>query len=154
MTETSDAEKKIKFDDFLMIMDDQLEALERDALKHGIRIGRNMGPLEPLEQLFSKMKTEIIKDDIDRLIIYFARYLGEIVIGDFGGHWNLPLKDKKNVNYNRPVIIGHSPIPGLEFAPISLVRAYSIKEKPGMFRIAIDADINPNPIDLSDLADE
>ena len=154
MTETTDKEKKEKFDEFLMIMDDQLEALEKDAVRHGIRIDRNMESLELLEQLFSKMKTETSKDDIGRLIVYFARYLGEIVIKTFGGHWYLPLEDKKNVNYNRPIVVGHSSIADLEFAPISLARAYSIKEKTGMFRVAIEADVHPNPLDLSNLPDE
>ena len=154
MTETTDKEKKEKFDEFLMIMDDQLEALEKDAIRHGIRIDRNMESLELLEQLFSKMKTEISKDDIGRLIVYFARYLGEIVIKTFGGHWYLPLEDKKNVNYNIPVIIGHSPVRDLDFAPISVVRGFSIKKNVGSFRIAIDAQISPNPLDLSNLPDE
>jgi len=154
MTQTKDAEKLNQFDDFLMIMDDQLEALERDGLQHGVNIHCNMDSLESLEQLFSKMKREIESNKINDLIVCFARYLGEIVIKSFGGHWRLHLEDEKNINYNRPVIIGHCSIPDLEFSPILLVRAYSIKEKQGMFRRAIEADIYPNPLDLSDLIEK
>jgi hypothetical protein len=100
------------------------------------------------------MAEGVDKDTTNRLIVYFGRYLGEIVRTNYGGKWHLSLDDPKNVNFNTPVIIGHTPIEGLEFSPIRTMRAFALKRQPGMLSRAINADINPRPIDLSDLIEE
>lgn len=143
-----------KFDDFLMIFDEQTDALEKDAAARGIDLDFSVESLAKLEQLFLLMAEGADKDAISQLIVYFARYLGEIVRINYGGKWILSLDDPKNVNFNTPVIVGHTPIPDLEFDPIGQMRAFSLKKRPGMLWQAIDADINPNPLDLSDLVEE
>lgn len=145
--------KKAKddFDDFIFIMDDQLEWLETEADRHGIQLKPNSILFPNLELLFDIMTEGQSKDMTSRLIITFARYLGEAVIGTYGGKWTLPLDDPKSVNFNTPVITGHCPIEGLEFSPISAIRAYSIRHIKGMLKQAVDADINPSELDLSDL---
>jgi hypothetical protein len=110
--------------------------------------------LAKLEELFSMMADGVDKDMRDRLIVYFARYLGEIVRTNYEGKWQLSLDDPKNVNFNTPVIVGHTSIEGLEFSPIGMMRAFALKRRPGMWWAAIDADINPRPLDLSDLIEE
>jgi len=142
------------FDDFLMIMDEQLDTLENDAEARGIKLDFSLSSLAKLEELFLKMANGADKDIRDRLIVYFARYLGEIVRTNYGGKWQLSLDDQKNVNFNTPVIVGHTPIQGLEFSPIGIMRAFALKRRPGMLRTAIDADINPSPLDLSGLTEE
>lgn len=142
------------FDDFLMIMDEQLDALENDAEARGIKLDFSLSSLAKLEELFLKMANGADKDMRDRLIVYFARYLGEIVRTNYGGKWQLSLDDPKNVNFNTPVIVGHTPIQGLEFSPIGIMRAFALKRRPGMLWTAIDADINPSPLDLSGLTEE
>jgi hypothetical protein len=143
-----------KFDDFLMIFDDQTDALESDADTRGIKLDFSLSSLAKLEQLFPMMAEGVDKDMTNRLIVYFGRYLGEIVRTNYGGKWHLPLDDPKSVNFNTPVIVGHTPIEGLEFAPIGMMRAFALKRQPGMLWRAIDADINPRRIDLSDLIEE
>jgi hypothetical protein len=142
------------FDDFLMIMDEQLDALENNAEARGIKLDFSLSSLAKLEELFLMMADGVDKDMRDRLIVYFARYLGEIVRTNYGGEWQLSLDDPKNVNFNTPVIVGHTPIEGLEFSPIGIMRAFALKRRPGMLRTAIDADIHPSPLDLSGLAEE
>lgn len=139
------------FDEFIFIMDDQLEWLEAEAERRGIHLTRNTMCFPMLESLFDLMSKGQSKDMVSRLIITFARYLGEAVRGAYGGKWTLPLDDPKNVNFNTPVITGHCSTEGLEFSPILVMRAYSIRHIKGLLKRAVDADINPSPLDLSDL---
>lgn len=142
------------FEDFLMRMDDQLEALADEAAKRGIKLDKTLDDLERLEKLFDLMVEGADKDTRSSLIVTFARYLGEVVRIRYGGRWALPLDDEKNINFNKPVIVGHAKIEGLEFSPLTTMRAYALKKKPGMLRRAVDADIDPKPLDLSGLIEE
>jgi hypothetical protein len=141
-----------KFDNFLMVMDAQLEALSEQATKRNITFDYTLSDLERLEELFALMTKSADKEMVNDLIVTFARHLGEVVRLNIGGKWHLPLDDKKNVNYNTPVIIGHS-IKGLEFAPISVMRSFALRRKPGTLRRAVEAQIDIKPLDLSDLVE-
>jgi hypothetical protein len=143
-----------KFDDFLMIMDDQLDYLKEEAERRGIFLDSSPDDLDKLEQLFDLMSETTDKKDIPGLIVFFARHLGEIVRVNYGGKWELPLDDEKNVNFNTPVLTGHCPVEGVECAPISIMRGYSLRRKKGSLKRAVDADVNPSSIDLSDLVEE
>jgi len=147
----NDIDPKEKFDQFLIVMDEQIEALERDGDTRNTSLSLSMNSLESLESLFLKMTEEVDGDDLAKLIIYFSRYLGEIVIKAYGGKWKLSLGDKKNFNYDTPIVTGHSPVEKLEFSPIGVMRAFSIKKKKGMLRTAISAQVFPHPINLDDL---
>ena len=107
-----------------------------------------------MENLFNLMSENSGKDEISSLIISFARHLGELVRTNCNGKWYLPLDNEENVNFNNPVIIGHSPIKNLEFAPISVMRAFALRRKPGTLKKAVDAQIHIKPIGLSDLGEE
>jgi hypothetical protein len=137
-----------------MVMDDQLEALERDAERFGISLDYSMASLASLETLFDKMAVGLGKEEMDRLIVYFSRYLGEVVCRTYNGKWVLSLDDPRNVYFNTPVIVGHSSVPGLDFSPLGVMRAYSLRRQRGVLYRAIDADVNPSPLDLSDLLEE
>lgn len=143
-----------KFDDFLMIFDEQTDVLEADAASRGIDLDFSIDSLAKLEKLFPLMADGADKETTSQLIVYFARYLGEIVRTNYGGKWVLSLDNPKNVNFNTPVILGHAPMEDLEFSPIGMMRAFALKRQPGMLWRTIDADINPNPLDLSDLVEE
>lgn len=145
------SEAQDKFEIFLVAMDDQLEALKNEAALRGIQLDSSLADLERLEHLFDLMSEGMDKEAKASLVVSFARHLGEIVRLRFGGSWHLPLADEKNVNFNTPVIVGHTPISGLEFAPLSVMRAYALRRKPGTLRRAVEADIHIKPIDLSGL---
>eukprot|EP01041_Mallomonas_annulata_P032514 gene32514-55005_t len=78
-----------KFDHFLMIMDDQLESLERLANGFGINISRDADSFEKLELLFDMVTEGIDSDAKSEFLVTFGRYLGEIVCETYGGHWTL-----------------------------------------------------------------
>jgi hypothetical protein len=139
------------FDNFLMVMDDQLEALYEEATKRRFALDLSLDDLERLEKLFDLMADGVDNDTRASLIVSFGRHLGEVVRENYGGRWAVPLDDEKNINFNKPVIIGHTKIEGLEFAPLTVIRAYSLRKKPGTLRRAVEADVNPQMLDLSEL---
>ncbi|MBN3723264.1 hypothetical protein [Burkholderia sp. Ac-20379] len=142
------------FDDFLMNMDDQLDWLSEKANEHGLELDVQLDDLPKLEKLFDILSAGKDKDYVLSLVVTFARFLGEIVRVHCDGKWALPLDDEKNVNFNTPVIVDHTPIEGLEFAPLSVMRAYALRRKSGTLQRAVDAQLNPKPLDLSGLAEE
>lgn len=139
------------FDNFLMVMDDQLEALQEEATRRRLILDFSLDDLERLEKLFDLMTDGVDNDTRSSLIVSFGRHLGEVVRENYGGRWVVPLDDEKNINFNKPVIIGHTKIEGLEFAPLTVMRAYSLRKKPGTLRRAVEADVNPQTLDLSEL---
>jgi hypothetical protein len=87
-------------------------------------------------------------------VIGLGRHLGELVCHRFGGRWMLYLDDPKNVDFNQPVIIGHSPVAGLHFAPLRTMRAYALRRRRGLLRTALMADVQPQILDLSPLIED
>src|SRR5690606_4978431 len=142
------------FDNFLMIMDEQLDSLKDDAEKHKIPLDFSLRDLENLEDLLDLMAPPDTSQDLSKMIVYFARHLGEVVRLNYGGQWFLPLDDIKSVNFNKPVITGHSPVEGLEFSPVSVMRAYSLRRKKGTLARAVKANVAQTPIDIDHLIEE
>jgi hypothetical protein len=93
-------------------------------------------------------------DGCAALRVVFARYLGEYVRTRHGGQWTFPLDDPRDVNFNLPVIVGHSSCTWLEFNPIRIMRAYSLRSYPGMLREIIEHSVAPMILDLSDLTED
>ena len=147
-------EAEDKFENFLMIMDDQVESLKEDASTYNFFLDDSLSDMEKLEDLFDLMSKDTNQDERDGLVVYFARHLGEIVRLNFGGKWFIQLEDEKHINFNEPVIIDHCPIEGVDFAPISIMRAYSIRRKKGTLRRALEADIDPQIINLDNLIED
>jgi hypothetical protein len=142
-----------RFEAFLMALDDQVDWLVEQGQNLGIDLDLSPNDLPKLELLFDRMTEHADKDHVSRLVITFARHLGEILRQNHGGQWHLSLDDSKNANFDTPVIIGHTPIKDLEFAPLSVMRAYALRRKPGTLQRAIDAQVVPKPLDLSGLVE-
>jgi hypothetical protein len=144
------------FDDFLFKMDDQIEGLQREASRHGVVLNLTDASVGRLEKLFDLLAPPQVSADVkSNYVVTFGRYLGEVMRLNHRGHWHLPLDDPKNVYFNQPVITGHRSA-GVVFAPISVMRAYAVRRKVGTVSTAFrnHADPNPNPLNLSDLAEE
>jgi predicted nuclease of restriction endonuclease-like RecB superfamily len=137
------------FDEFLVKMDDQLEWLADEAEKYETSLDFTVDDLARLERLFDSMAENHDEHYASKLVIIFARHLGEFFRKNYGGKWSLHLADEKNVNFNTPVIAGYSKIEGLEFAPVSVMRAYNLRRKQGTLYRAVDANANPSALDLS-----
>lgn len=135
-------------------MDDQLEALRDEGAGRGIVLDLSIADFDCLEKLFDLMTQGVDRDTRSSLVVSFARHLGEVVRLEYGGKWVLSLDDEKNVNFNGPVIRGHAKIDGLEFAPLTVMKAYSIRKQPGTLKRAVDAQTNPEPLDIGGLIEE
>ncbi len=142
------------FDQFLMLMDGQNEWLVVQARIHGIALDGSPESLDRLERLHDLMAVTLSDDERDSLRIILARYLGETVRVLHGGRWDLPLDDPRDVNFNRPVIVGHSRHPLCEFSPVHAIRAYSLRRRPGLIRSIVASSVNPQILDLSDLPED
>ncbi|MBA0398312.1 MULTISPECIES: hypothetical protein [Stenotrophomonas] len=147
-------EAREAFEQFLMLMDGQIEWLVAQAQTHGIELDGSPESLDRLERLHDLMAATLSEDERDSLRVVFARYLGETVRLAHGGKWALPLDDHKDIHFNRPVIIGHSRYPLCEFSPIHAIRAYSLRRRPGLIRNIVASSVDPRILDLSDLAEE
>ena len=145
------AKEKAEFENFLIDMDEQLDWLIKEAAKYNINLNLSEPGYNLLEDLFDLMAQDKSKEYIMRLCITFARYLGENLRILYGGKWHLFLEDKKNVYFNTPVIIGHSPIQDLEFSPLFTMRAYALRKVKGTLFRAVEAQINPTPLNLDDI---
>ncbi len=147
-------EAQERFDAFLMDMDEQLEWLEDEAEQHGISFDSTPDDFEKLEQLFDLMSSNQEKEYVSKLTTTFARQLGEVVRLNYGGKWVLALEEEKSPHFNMPVIVGHTPVQGVEFAPILVMRAYALRRKKGTLKRAVDAQVDPKPLDLSGMVEE
>lgn len=137
-----------------MLMDGQMEWLVAQAQMHGIELDCSLESLDRLEHLHDLMAATLSEDERDSLRVVFARYLGETVRLLHGGKWALPLDDPKDNHFNRPVIMGHSRYPLCEFSPIHAIRAYSVRRRPGLIRSIVASSVDPQILDISDLAEE
>lgn len=147
-------EAREAFDQFLMLMDGQIEWLVTQARIHGIALDGSPESLDRLERLHDLMAATLSDDERDSLRVVFARYVGEAVRLAYGGRWTLPLDDPKDIHFNRPVIVGHSRYPLHEFSPIHAVLAYSLRRRPGLIRSIVASSVNPQILDLSDLVED
>ncbi len=139
------------FEQFLFEMDDKLEALQEDANARSFNLDFSLASLAHLERYIDAVSAATPRSvDLTSVLIACGRYLGEVVRVNYGGKWDIPLDDPADLYFNQPVIIGHNRS-GTELAPLFLARAYQRKRKPGMIAAAIENQINPKEIDLSDL---
>ena len=143
-----------KFNEFLSLMDDQLEWLQRQAAGRGISLAHRREDLPALERLFDALAEGLDKPSIERLSVACTRHLGDTVRRVGGGRWALSSDGEKGANFGLPVITGHSPVVGLEFSPLLVMRAYQLRRRPGTLARAVDADIKPRALDLDDLIEE
>lgn len=143
------------FDDFIFRMDDQVEGLMRDGMRHGVVLDLTDASVGRLERLFDLMAPADAPADLrSSLVVTFGRYLGEVMRLNHAGRWHLPLDDPKNIYFNQPTIVGHRP-GGVLFAPISVMRAYALRRKPGTVATAFRNQADPpRPLNLDGLIEE
>lgn len=138
---------------FLFEMDDRIELLQRNAQMLSYSLDLSLASLEPLERYLQaaiQMPETARGMDRETLIVTTARYLGELMRLVYGGKWQLSLSDPKNIHYNKPVIVGHTP-DETEFSPLGVARAFILKPRTGLFLRAVTAAVKPRALDLSDL---
>jgi hypothetical protein len=144
------------FDDFLFLMDDQIEGLQREGMRHGVSLDMTDASIGRLERLFDLLVPDKGPEaGRSGHVVLFGRYLGEVMRLRHGGRWHLPLDDPKNIYFNQPTISGHRP-GGILFAPISVMRAYALRRQSGTVLKAYQTQANPNPkpLNLDDLIED
>ena len=122
------------FEQFLFEMDQRVEALQEAAVARGFTLDMTVGSLNDLEAFLEEVSRATPPAiDMESLNVLGGRYLGEVVCAQYGGKWELPLSDRSSVNFNQPVIVGHSDA-GAEFAPISVAGAFLKKNNADCLR--------------------
>lgn len=142
--------KQEDFDLFLFNMDDVLEHFVDIALKSGYMLDYSFERLDQLEAylLFRQVKRD------SEYHIWASQYYGETVRKVFGGKWQLSLDWKNNsLHYGQAVIIGYCSY-DTEFPPYDIIHSFLVRHQPGLLKQAVLADVNPQPLDLSDLPTE
>ncbi|KAA9001554.1 hypothetical protein FJU31_06260 [Stenotrophomonas cyclobalanopsidis] len=147
-------EAREAFEQFLILMDDQIEWLVEQARDQDIVLDGSLQSFDSLESLYASMSATLTQDERAALRVVFARYLGDSVRELYGGQWTLPLDDVRDISFNMPVIVGHSTCPWLEFNPIHTMLAFSLRQESGMIRRVVAHSVDPQILDLSDLAEE
>lgn len=147
-------EAREAFEQFLILMDDQIGWLVEQALDQDIVLDGSLQSFDRLESLYASTSATLTQDDRSALRVVFARYLGDSVRELYGGQWTLPLDDARDISFNMPVIVGHSTCPWLEFNPIHTMLAFSLRQETGMIRRVVAHSVDPQILDLSDLTEE
>jgi len=133
-----------KFEHWLFEMDDRLEPLIEYAESKGFILDYSLESLNDFEIFISNEKIGFDHD----LFITCARYLGEVLVQNFGGKWILDIKDPNSLYYGKPVIAEYSKYSTL-FSPINILKNYTREYKKGLLLKAIMSDIDPEGIDLN-----
>lgn len=78
-------EARETFEQFLIIMDDQIEWMIEQAQLRGLDLDGSLESLDRLEALYTTMAATLSEDEQDGLRIVFARNLGDVVWEHHGG---------------------------------------------------------------------
>lgn len=123
---------------YLFEMDDVLEEFVDDAAQEGHSLDYSLGSLPALEAFWLAKKSA---PDAERFFQRSVRYLGEVFRKNVGGKWKLSLDEPRDMYYKLPVIFGYSTSqPHLQFCPLFIFKNFTIRQRPGMLRKAVDTD--------------
>ena len=150
-----------KLDIFLLRMEDEEAAFIAEAQRQGYKLDRahSMDSLKDLE-LFIREARVNFQDPLDKALDQRTNcwyYIGEVVRKNFAGNWAFSMNEENPNHWVNYVIVGHSPVKGLEFEPLGLLQSFVLRRrKPGALRRAILFDVDPvgSSTDLSDLPNE
>ncbi|WP_052732198.1 hypothetical protein [Hymenobacter terrenus] len=152
-------EEEERLGQFILYMKDAFFPFLRHANTQGYQLNEahTLDSLEDLERYIREKKISLDGASDAALLVRYNcwYYLGEVMRRNFGGSWEFSMDQENDGNWGEYVIVGHSPVQGLEFVPERLFRAFILRGyKPGMFRKGIFNQVKPEPVDLSELAKE
>lgn len=150
-----------KLDIFLLRMEDEETVFIAEAQRQGYKLdrGHSMDSLTDLERYVREARVNF-QDSSDKALDERTNcwyYIGEVVRKNFTGRWAFSMNEENPDHWGDYVIVGHSPVTGLEFEPLGLLQGFILRGcKPGALRRAILFDVDPvgSSTDLSDLPDE
>jgi hypothetical protein len=139
LSELISAEEREKFETYVFEMDDVLEQLIDDADAAGFTLDYSLDSLDTLEAFWLAKKGDV---DSERLVQRAARYFGEVFRKNVGGHWELSSDNPQDMYFKFPVIAGYSQAhPYMQFCPLFVFRNFVNRERRGILRKAIEADM-------------
>ena len=136
-----------KFEQFIMDMDNALEALIAFVTEAGVA-GRSLldysfPSIDLLERIYALVLDEKLEISIslDLFKTRVSRYMGETLRLRVGGHWVM-CKDPDDINYGLPCLTA---IPGFseqyEWCPLQVVDNFVYRRKEGLLRKATEANV-------------
>lgn len=124
--------KRADFECWLIQMDDSLaEFMQAVPKELASQLDYSLHSLTPLETwLLAKYKNTpaILRDSEKQLLDQLGRYVGETMRKNFGGIWNMELKQKRDVYFGMPVLERNNNVE----CPVSVVTA-SLDRRTGDF---------------------
>jgi hypothetical protein len=128
-----------RFEMYLFEMDDVLEDFIATASAEGFFLDYSPDSLATPEDYWLTKKSA---PDSDRIFQRAVRYLGEVFRRARGGRWQLCVSHPNNLYFKLPVLVGYNPAqPHLEFCPLVVFTNFTKRERRGMLRTAVYADL-------------
>ncbi|MBF9219807.1 hypothetical protein [Hymenobacter ruricola] len=147
------AEEEEKFQLFLFELEDRQEAFIENSTAQGYQLDYTSQSLTELERYLTAMPfswDDKSDEAVGRRLDCWT-YLGEVVRQNHGGDWQLSWNDDNSANRGQFVITGHAPVEGVEFTPLRLIKTFIQRGQSGALNRAVQAQVNPTPVDFSDL---
>ncbi|WP_046247283.1 hypothetical protein [Hymenobacter terrenus] len=151
-------EEESKLDTFIFNMDEEEIGFIKQARQQGYMLDEehSLTSLTELER-YALEKGINFQDPSEealdaRTLCWY--YLGEVVRMNYGGSWQFSMSEDNTMHWGLYVIEGHTPIQGLEFEPLGLLRRFIRKKASGTFLTSIENHVNPKPVDFSQFPDE
>jgi hypothetical protein len=139
MSEAISPDEREKFEMYVFEMNDVVEEFVDDAHKAGFTLDYSLDSLVTLEEYWLVGKGG---EDPERLLQRSARYFGEVFRKNVGGRWELCSDDPQDMYFKFPVIAGYSRSqPHMVFCPLFVFRNFKVRERRGILRTAIEADM-------------
>lgn len=139
MSDLISPEEREKFEMYLFEMDEVLEEFVDNAREAGSSLDYSLDSLPMLEDYWLSHKTD---PEAHRLLQRSARYFGEVFRKNLGGHWELCSDDPQDMYFKFPILAEYSQSqPHLTFCPLFVFRNFTVRERRGMLRTAVDAHL-------------
>jgi hypothetical protein len=152
-------EEEQKLEGFLMAMVEEGIDFVEQAQAQGYHLNNehSLASLEELERYVREEKATF-SNPADKSLDQRSNcwyYLGEVVRQNFGGAWQFSMNEENTMHWGAYVLVGHSPVQGVEFKPLGLLKRFILRGyRAGALRKAITAQVNPIPLDLSEFPTE
>ena len=120
------------FHSFMKEMDEQIQHFIDLGASFGYVFNFCMSECRDIETFFDEYTQTMRKDEIDSAMSFFSRYIGEMIIHNYGGSWILYRGAKNDIDNNMPVIMGMMGAEDIPFNPRRTMYMYHIRKQPGM----------------------
>lgn len=135
----SEAEKT--FNEFLIEMYDRLQKFISIGASLGFVFEYRMCECRDIELFFDDYIDSFSQNNIEDVISFFSRYLGEMFIHNYGGRWFLYKGDDIDLDNNMPVIMGSLDTVDIPFSPRRTMYAYYLRRKEGLIEKIINSHV-------------